>query len=130
MNPPPVELEGLQVTLDELDYQRLSPGQSPGKPHSFVYHISIRNDSDETVTIRGRKWVVSHDDGTQLTVEGDGVVGEFPTIAPGEKFSYHSRHVIGTRSAVAEGAYLGADGNGRRVFVRIPKFELLVPAGE
>ena len=130
MNRDPIELAGLQVTLDQLDYQRLTPEQSPGKPHSFVYHISIHNDSEVSVTIRGRKWVVSHDDGTQLTLEGDGVVGETPTIAPGEQFRYNSRHVIGTRTAVAAGAYLGVDEHGRRVFVRIPPFELSVPAGE
>ena len=127
MNIAPVELDGLRVTLDKLVYQRLTPEQSPDKPHSFIYHISIRNDSDVTVTIKGRKWVVTHDDGTQLTVEGDGVVGEFPEIPPGEKFSYNSRHVIRTNTAVAEGAYLGVDENGRRVLTRIPKFKLAVP---
>jgi ApaG protein len=127
MNPTPVELDGLRVTLDKLVYQRLTPEQSPDKPHSFIYYLSIHNDSDVTVTIRGRKWVVTHDDGTQLTVEGDGVVGEFPEIPPGGKFSYHSRHVIATRTAVAEGAYLGVDENGRRVLARIPKFKLKVP---
>ncbi len=125
----PVELAGLRVTLDQLHYQRLRPEQSPGRPHSFIYYLSIHNDSDVSVTIRGRKWVVTHGDGTQLTVEGDGVVGETPVIPPGEKFSYNSRHVIGTRTAVAEGAYLGLDALGRRVIVRIPKFRLVVPAG-
>ena len=122
-----VELAGLRVTLDKLLYQRLRPEQSPGKPHSFIYHLSIHNDSEVTVTIKGRKWVVSHDDGTQLVVEGDGVVGESPTITPGQKFSYNSRHVIGTRTAVAEGAYLGLDEDGRRVVVRIPRFKLAAP---
>ena len=127
MNNAPVELDGLRVTLDQLVYQRLTPEQSPDQPHSFIYHLTIHNDSEVTVTIKGRKWVVTHDDGTQLTVEGDGVVGEFPEIPPGEKFSYHSRHVIRTQTAVAEGAYLGVDENGRRVFTRIPKFKLVSP---
>ena len=127
MDNAPVELDGLRVTLDQLTYQRLRPEQSPDKPHSFIYHLSIHNGSDVAVTIKGRKWVVSHDDGTRLVVEGDGVVGEFPEIPPGGKFSYHSRHVIGTRTATAEGAYLGLDENGRRVVVRIPRFKLVAP---
>ena len=126
----PVELEGLRVTVDRLVYQRLPMPTSPDRPHSFVYFLSIRNDSAVTVTIKGRKWVVRHDDGTSLVVEGDGVVGEFPVIAPGEHFSYNSRHVISTRTAIAEGAYLGVDETGRRIVVRIPRFDLVVPDSE
>jgi ApaG protein len=121
-----LELPGLRVTVDRLLYQKLKPEQSD-KPHSFIYFISIHNDSDVPVTIRGRKWVVNHSDGTTLVVEGDGVVGETPTIQPGAKFSYNSRHLIATDSAVAEGAYLGIDESGRRVVVRIPRFPMCVP---
>ena len=123
----PVELAGLRVTIDRLRYQRLSPEQSPDRQHSFIYRISIHNDSPVAVIIKGRKWVVTHDDGTQLVVEGDGVVGETPRITPRERFTYESRHIIGTQTATAEGAYLGLDEGGRRVFTRIPSFKLVVP---
>jgi ApaG protein len=121
-----MELPGLKVTVDRLLYQRLKTEQSE-KPHSFIYFISIHNNADVAVTIRGRKWVVTHDDGSVLVVEGDGVVGETPTIQPGGKFSYNSRHIIGTDSAMAEGAYLGVDDSGRRVMMRIPRFRMEVP---
>jgi ApaG protein len=121
-----MELPGLKVTVDRLLYQRLKTEQSE-KPHSFIYFISIHNNSDVAVTIRGRKWVVTHDDGSVLVVEGDGVVGETPTIQPGGKFSYNSRHIIGTDSAMAEGADLGVDDSGRRVMMRIPRFRMEVP---
>jgi ApaG protein len=128
----PLELSGLRVTIDRVIYERLTHEQSPNKPHSFIYYLSIHNDSDVTVTIRGRKWVVQHDDGTTLVVEGDGVVGEFPVIAPSEKFSYHSRHIIATRTAGVDGAYVGIDELQRLIWVRIPHFDLFVPtkAGE
>jgi ApaG protein len=129
-SPQPESLEGLRVTIDRIVYQRLPESASPDLPHSFVYFISIHNDSDLTVTLKGRKWVVRHDDGTSLVVEGDGVVGEFPVIPPGEKFSYNSRHVFATRTATAEGAYLGLDETGRRIVVRIPLFKMIVPQGE
>ena len=122
-----LELPGLRVTVDRLLYQLLRPDQSD-KPHSFIYFITIHNDSEVGVTIKGRKWVVTHSDGTMLVVEGDGVVGETPLIEPGEKFSYNSRHVIETPWAVAEGAYLGMDSLGRRVLTRIPRFKMNIPA--
>ena len=74
---------------------------------------------EEMMTDEGRK---------VLVVEGDGVVGETPTLKPGEKFSYNSQHLISTRSAVAEGAYLAIDEHGRRVIARIPRFQMMVPA--
>lgn len=122
-----VELAGLRVTVDRLVYRRCDPATARD-PHSFVYFISIHNDSEVTVTIRGRKWVVTHADGHVLVVEGDGVVGETPTLKPGEKFSYNSQHTISTRSASAEGAYLGIDELGRRVVARIPRFKMVVPS--
>ncbi len=127
---PILELQGLRVTLNRLVYQRLTPEQSPGKPHGFVYFLSIHNDSHVTVTIKGRKWIVAHEDGTTLVVEGDGVVGECPELAPGEQFSYNSRHAIGTPSAEVEGAFWGTDSEQRRVFVRIPRFQLVVPPSD
>jgi ApaG protein len=126
----PIELEGLRVTIDRLVYRRVPEDESPDRPHSFIYFISIRNDSPVAVTIKGRKWVVRHDDGTSLVLEGDGVVGEFPTVSPGERYSYNSRHIIHTRTATAEGAYLGLDETGRRVVVRIPRFGMVVPESE
>jgi ApaG protein len=127
---PILELKGLSVTLNQLVYQRLSLDQSPGKPHGFVYFLSIHNDSDVTVTIKGRKWVVAHEDGTTLVVEGDGVVGECPELAPGERFSYNSRHAIGTPTAEVHGSFWGFDSEQRRVFVRIPRFQLEVPPSD
>lgn len=124
--PQPEELAGLRVTLDRLLYRRLPPEQGPN-PHAFIYYISIFNGSDVAVTIKGRKWVVTGDDGNVRVLEGDGVVGKTPTIPPGGKFTYNSQHLINTPAAVAEGAYLGVDSMGRRVITRIPKFAMTVP---
>lgn len=123
-----LELPGLSVTLDRLVYAPELPAP-PDRPHSFVYFISIHNGSDRTVTIKGRKWVVTNARDEVLVIEGDGVVGECPVLAPGEKFSYNSRHILDTSRAIAEGSYLGVDDLGRRVAVRIPTFEMVVPGG-
>lgn len=124
--PAPVELPGLRVTVDRLVYRDASE-ISPDQPHCFVYFISIHNDSPVAVTLKGRKWVVSHDDGSKLVVEGDGVVGQFPTLEPGGNFSYNSQHLIGTRTAFAEGSYLLMGEDAQRYVVRIPRFDLIVP---
>ncbi|MBM3875665.1 MAG: ApaG domain [Verrucomicrobia bacterium] len=102
------------------------PGR-PEQPHCFVYYISIHNDADIAVTIKARKWVVKDDEGGVLVVEGDGVVGQTPTIEPGSKFSYQSRHLLKAQTGEAEGSYIGLDALGRRVLVRIPRFRMTVP---
>ena len=99
----------------------------PDKPFPFVYFITIHNDSSIAVTIRGRKWVVTDASGETLVVEGDGVVGKFPRLLAGEKFTYNSYHTIGSDS-VAKGAFFGVTEEGEAVFTRIPSFLLRVPA--
>jgi ApaG protein len=119
------ETPGLHVTVDRVLYQ--PEAETPAdRPHCFVYFISIHNDTGQPVTIKGRKWVVTNDRGEITAVEGDGVVGEFPTIAPGDKFSYNSYHLLDASSAVAQGSYIGVDATGRRVLVRIPPFKMVV----
>ena len=65
-----------------------------------------------------------------MAVEGAGVVGQFPSIEPGEHFSYNSFHLLAGRSAIAEGSYLGLNAAGQKVLTRIPKFEMRVPGAE
>jgi len=121
-----IEPAGLRVTVDRVVHHT-SEHLPPDRPHCFVYFITIHNDTDRSVTIVGRKWVVTNSNGEQTVVEGEGVVGQKPSIQPGESFSYNSYHLLDTRSAEASGSYLGVDAAGRRVVTRIPAFRMTVP---
>ncbi len=118
-----LELPGLHVTVDRVVHLR-DAQTPPDRPHCFAYFITIHNDSDVAVTIKGRKWVVRNSRGEIMALEGDGVVGQFPRIEPGDTFSYNSAHLNDTTTAEAEGSYIGLDEQGRRVLTRIPKFEM------
>lgn len=120
------ELRGLRVQIDKVVYMPTLEAPAD-RPYPFVYFITIDNQSDETVTIKGRKWVVTDARGHRVVVEGEGVVGKFPRLAPGEHFSYNSYHVIGSDSA-AEGAFIGVNEEGAPVITRIPRFVMRVPA--
>lgn len=119
----------LYVTVDRVVYQPQA-ATPVDRPYCFVYFITIHNDTDKPVTIKGRKWVVTNATGEITAVEGEGVVGETPAIPPGGKFSYNSFHLLDTPTAVAQGSYLGIDSAGRRVLTRIPKFEMAAPEPE
>ncbi len=125
MDPEINEFDGLTVRIDEVVHM---PGlDAPGdKPHPFVYFITIQNESPVPVTLQARKWVVTEADGETTVVEGDGIVGQKPTLEPGGNFSYNSYHVVAS-SAEVQGAFFGTTVMGERVFVRIPAFKLKVP---
>jgi len=119
------ELEGLHVTVDRIVHVPHLDAP-PERPFPFVYFLTIHNDSASTVTIKGRKWVVTDAHGECVVVEGDGVVGKSPRLFPGEAFSYNSYHTIGSDST-AEGAFFGITEENAPVFTRIPAFRLQVP---
>ena len=119
------EGKGLWVSVDRVEYVVGASGP-PDRPHQFVYFVTIHNDSPRAVTIMGRKWVVTNTLGHRLVIEGDGVVGQFPRLAPGEQFHYNSYHLVDSDSE-AEGAYLAKDEGGKDLVVRIPAFRLDLP---
>ncbi len=121
-----IELPGLTARLDRLCHQHGGVNLPPDKPHAFVYFITIENRSDRTITLLGRKWVVQHCDGTRMVLEGDRIVGETPTLAPGERFSYNSYHVTAI-DAVANGCFHGMDDLGRKIHVRLAPFPMHIP---
>lgn len=120
------ELPGLSARLDRLLYHHGGKCLSPDQPHAFVYFITIRNSSEHTVRLLGRKWVISRDDGTRQVIEGEGIVGETPVLPPGESFSYNSYHITNGDASVL-GCFHGADEGGRAIHVRLAPFALQVP---
>jgi ApaG protein len=118
-------MPGLEVTVDDVIYMP-SLDAPDDRPFPFVYFITIRNTSKTTVTVKARKWVVRAANGETIVVEGDGVVGQFPRLGPGDEYSYNSCHTINADSR-AEGAYFVQDDEGHTWCVRIPAFEMDVP---
>tara|TARA_B100001057_G_C22504085_1_gene815158 strand:- start:164 stop:580 length:417 start_codon:yes stop_codon:yes gene_type:complete len=120
------ELEGLQATLDKLVHHREKSKVKDLNLHAFIYFITIRNLSGRSVTLKGRKWVLSNDDGTTTVVEGEKIVGETPVIPSGESFSYNSYHVTHL-AATASGSFHGVDEYAEKIHVRLAPFRLEIP---
>jgi len=118
-------LPKIEVTLDDLVY--LTDVEAPEeRPHPFAYFLTIHNRSDQTIKVHGRKWVLNERGGECMVIEGEGVVGQTPTIPPGDSFSYNSCHVVAADTLV-EGAYLAQREDGTVGVIPIPRFELHVP---
>ena len=119
------ELLGLEVTVDDVVYMP-SMDAPEDRPFPFVYYITIHNKGPIPVTVKARKWVVTQADRQVIVVEGDGVVGQFPRLEPGEEFTYNSCHTIAIDS-VATGAYFVETDAGEVFAVLIPPFALELP---
>lgn len=94
----------------------------------WAYHIRIENDGPGTVQLLTRHWIITDGRGARHAVEGEGVVGEQPVIAPGASFDYVSGCPLATPTGRMEGTYhmIAEDGSG--FDVAIPPFALMAPA--
>ncbi len=106
------------------------PEQSePGRGRWFwAYHIRIENGSDRMVQLLTRHWVITDGRGARHSVEGEGVVGDQPLIAPGASYDYVSGCPLSTPTGAMQGSYRMIGEDGRRFDVAIPRFALTAPA--
>ncbi len=116
---------GLSVEI--IDISRIPEERAP-QSHKlgFAYTIKISNDSDKTVQLLGRKWMIKHEDGHVDTVEGDGVVGQQPVIEPGGHHVYQSFCMLHGDSGSMWGLYFGKDEDENPVMWTIPKFNMSI----
>jgi ApaG protein len=118
--------DGIKVMV-ETEYQ--PEYSSPVQFHYvFTYRITIENNSDYTVQLLRRHWNI-HDAGTtKKEVEGEGVVGQQPTLEPGQTHQYVSG--CNLRSGVGRmyGTFLMERLiDGKKFNVSIPEFTMVVP---
>ncbi len=93
----------------------------------WAYHIRIENQGAATVQLMTRRWIITDAFGNRTRVEGEGVIGEQPVIAPGETYDYVSGCPLETPTGFMEGAYQMAGSGGGMLEVKIPRFPLIVP---
>ena len=93
----------------------------------WVYHVRIENESAETVELRTRHWRITDARGMVNYVDGEGVVGEQPVLAPGESHDYVSGCPLSTAHGSMEGHYTFRREDGTPLEVAIPFFPLAAP---
>jgi ApaG protein len=93
----------------------------------WSYTIVITNSSDETVQLRERYWIITDASGRQQHIRGEGVVGEQPVLAPGERFEYTSGVPLSTASGFMAGRYQMVSESGERFEIAVPTFSLDSP---
>jgi ApaG protein len=90
----------------------------------FVYRIRIENVSDRTAQLIWRHWHIHDPVAGDSEVEGEGVVGQQPVLAPGDAHEYESFCALRGQSGHMEGWYEFTRSDGSSFRAEIPRFNL------
>ncbi|ODU59152.1 MAG: Co2+/Mg2+ efflux protein ApaG [Acetobacteraceae bacterium SCN 69-10] len=117
---------GIRVTVRSY-YLEDQSKPAEGK-YVWAYRVRIENQGGETVQLLRRTWRITDGRGRTQSVNGEGVVGQQPTLDPGESFEYTSGTPLDTPSGFMLGAYhMVATASGEAFDVAIPAFSLDSP---
>lgn len=99
----------------------------------FAYRVRITNRGQRSVRLLRRHWIVTDGAGQIREVEGEGVVGQKPVLAPGQSHEYTSWVQLDTPMGSMEGSFLmehpASSPNEQATFFRaeIPRFLHMAP---
>ena len=93
----------------------------------WSYHILIENNGNDKVQLIDRYWKITDATGIIKEVKGSGVIGEQPTIKPGEFFEYTSGTPLNKSSGFMSGNYRMINENNESFFIDVPVFSLDIP---
>lgn len=93
----------------------------------FAYTVTITNTGIEAAQLLTRHWVITNAEHNVQEVRGEGVVGEQPTVLPGESFEYTSGTILESPVGTMRGSYQMVASDGTRFDAEIPSFTLSVP---
>jgi ApaG protein len=91
----------------------------------FAYEITITNEGDSSARLVDRQWVIKDARNNIHEVEGGGVIGQTPTLEPGESFTYQSYCPLGTNYGFMRGHYGMIREDGERFEAEVAPFALL-----
>lgn len=93
----------------------------------WAYTVEVENGTDTSWRLISRHWEIIDADGRTQIVDGEGVIGQQPVIAPGGVFRYTSGAPLSTPSGVMRGRYFLEDDDGASLAADIPLFSLDSP---
>ena len=115
--------QGIRITVKG----RFLPEQSGVGRYAFAYTVRIENLGPVAAQLKSRHWIITDANGQVEEVRGQGVVGETPSLAPGERFEYRSWAMLKTPFGTMRGSYTFMRPDGSTFDARIGEFALTLP---
>lgn len=94
----------------------------------FAYYIRIENIGAQPAQLVSRRWLIHDSAGDDTEVEGEGVVGQQPTIPPGGVHEYQSFCILKSGEGFMEGHYNFLRPDSTTFRAEIPRFILSASA--
>ncbi len=117
--------QGIKVSVSSQYVPQQSSPQA--KRYVFAYTVKITNEGGAPAQLRSRHWIITDGNGKVEEVRGPGVVGQQPTLQPGEQFEYTSGCVLETPRGSMRGTYQMSRQDGSAFDATIAPFELALP---
>lgn len=96
---------------------------------SFSYQITIENQSNDAVQLVSRNWTIFDSLKNIQKVEGEGVIGKKPILAPKKSYTYSSYCNLISPIGAMKGFFNMINfTTTKNIRVHIPAFQLTVPA--
>lgn len=118
--------DGVKVSVEQFyqpDYS--NPLQ---REFMFAYRVTIENNNSFPVQLLRRHWFIQDSNAEQREVEGEGVIGAQPIIAPEEQYQYISGCNLKSELGQMFGTYLMENAiTHARFEVSIPVFQMEAP---
>ena len=120
------ESSGIRITVRPI-YLRDQSDPS-ARHYVFAYFVRIENVGTTTAQLLSRRWLIHDSAGEDVEVNGDGVVGEQPVIAPGQVHEYQSFSILKSGEGYMEGHYNFVRPDSTIFQAEIPRFVLSASA--
>ncbi len=116
------ETQGIRIRVTP---RYLAEHSSPAENQwIFVYRVRITNESPSAVQLISRRWEIRDAEGEEEIVEGPGVIGLQPLIAPSKSHEYESFCPLPTPWGTMQGHYVMRRDDGTEFNATIARFFL------
>jgi ApaG protein len=117
--------EGIRIQVEsEFVEERSNPRDNY---YFFAYTVTITNVGSRPAQLISRVWIITDAHGEEERVEGPGVIGEQPLLAPGQSFEYTSFCPLRTQFGTMHGSYRMVRPDGESFDAVIAPFSLATP---
>lgn len=116
-----------QITVNSVTHFIPDQSDEAEDRYVFTYTITITNTGRMTAQLISRHWIITDANQSVQEVRGLGVIGEQPTLKPGESFEYTSGTALSTPVGTMRGSYQMVAEDGEKFEAEIPEFLLSMP---
>jgi ApaG protein len=120
-----VVTQGIRVTVSSAYVADQSAPSA--KRYVFAYTVKIKNEGSQAAQLRTRHWIITDGNAKVEEVRGPGVIGQQPSLKPGEEFEYTSGCVLQTSRGEMRGTYQMQRPDGAMFDAVIAPFVLALP---